>query len=106
MSISLERFEEQIQEMIDSRITNIGKAIRLIIPEYNQIICKNPPLQNTYEGWAMLLQATEQLWDEVKKDKNLHANEQMRKQAILVGATTMRFIIDLCMEEKQKNNRN
>lgn len=106
MSISLERFEEQIQEMIDSRITNIGKAIRLIIPEYNQIICKKPPLQNRYEGWALLQQAMEQLWDEVKKDKNIHSTEQMRKEAILISATAMRFIIDLCMEEKQKIDRN
>ncbi len=103
MSISLERFEEQIQEMIDSRITNIGKAIRLIIPEYNQIICKNPPLQNSYEGWAILHQAMEQLWNEVKKDKNIHSTEQMRKEAILISATAMRFMIDLCMEEKTKN---
>ena len=102
MSISLERFEEQIQEMIDSRITNIGRAIRLIIPEYNQIICKNPPLQNTYEGWALLEQGVEQLWAEMKKEKNNRSTEQMRKEAILISATAMRFIIDLCLEEKSK----
>jgi hypothetical protein len=102
MSLSLERFEEQINEMIDFRITSIGKAIRLIIPEYNQIIFKNPPLHNVHEGWAMLEQGVEQLWNEVKKDKSLRSDELMRKEAILIGATAMRFIIDLCMEENQK----
>jgi hypothetical protein len=102
LSISFERFEEQIHEMIDSRITNIGKAIRLIIPEYNQIICKSPPLQNTYEGWAMLEQGMEELWDEIKKDKKVQSPEQMRREAIFISATAMRFMIDLCLEDKQK----
>jgi hypothetical protein len=102
MSLSFERFEEQINEMIDFRITNIGKSIRMIIPEYNQIICKNPPLHNAHEGWAMLEQGVEQLWNEVKKDKNIRSDEKMRKEAILISATAMRFIIDLCIDEKQK----
>jgi hypothetical protein len=102
MGLSLEKFEEQINEMIDFRITSIGKAIRLIIPEYNQIIFKNPPLHNVYEGWAMLEQGLEQLWNEVKKDKNIRSVELMRKESILIGVTAMRFIIDLCMEENQK----
>jgi hypothetical protein len=102
MSLSLEKFEEQINDMIDFRITSIGKAIRLIIPEYNQIIFKNPPLHNAHEGWAMLQQGVDQLWSEVKKNKEMRSEELLRKEAILVSATAMRFIIDLCMEEKQK----
>lgn len=100
MSLSLEKFEEQINEMIDFRITNIGKAIRLIIPEYNQIIFDNPPLYNAHEGWAMLQQGMDQLWSEIKKDKNICSEELMRKEAIFIAATAMRFIIDLSMEEK------
>jgi hypothetical protein len=102
MSLSLERFEEQINEMIDFRITSIGKAIRMIIPEYNQIIFKNPPLHNVQEGWVMLEQGMEELWNEVKKDKNIRSGELMRKEAIFISVTAMRFIIDLCMEENQK----
>jgi hypothetical protein len=103
MSLSLEKFEEQINEMIDVRITSIGRAIRLIIPEYNQVIFKNPPLRNAHEGWAMLWQGMDQLWVEVKKDKELRSEELIRKEAILISATAMRFIIDLCLEEKTKN---
>lgn len=104
MSLSLEKFEEQINEMIDFRITSIGRAIRLIIPEYNQVIFKNPPLHNAHEGWAMLEQGMERLWYEVKKDKEIRSEELMRKEAILISVTAMRFIIDLCLEEKQKSN--
>jgi hypothetical protein len=102
MSLSLEKFEEQINEMIDLRITNIGRAIRMIIPEYNQIIFKNPPLQNAHEGWAMIEQGMDKLWNEVKKDKQLRSEEAMRKEAILISATAMRFIIDLCMDASPK----
>lgn len=99
LNLHLEKFDEQLNEIIDFRITNIGKAIRLIIPEYNQAILKNPPFSSAHEGWAILQQAVDELWDETKRNKAERSPEGMRKEAIIVVATAMRFLIDLCIEE-------
>lgn len=101
MSVNLEKYDEQLNEMIDYRITNIGKTIRQIIPDYNQAILKNPPFNSPHEGWAVLKQGVDQLWEEVKKNKNSRSIESMRKEATFIGATVMRFLIELCNEENQ-----
>lgn len=84
----------------DFRVTNIGKSIKTIIAEYNHTIVKHAPFHSTYEGWALIKQKVDVLWEEIKKEEAGGSKEVMIKEAAQIGAMAMRFIIDLGIEDK------
>ena len=84
----------------DFRVTNLGKSIKTIITEYNRSIMKNAPFHSTYEGWALIKQKVDNLWEEIKKEEATGSREAMMKEAAQIGAMAMRFIIDLGIDEK------
>lgn len=61
--------------------------------------CKSfRPMNNAHEGYAVILEELDELWDEVRsKRQNKSA---MRREAIQVAAMAMRFIINVCDGEK------
>ncbi len=49
---------------------------------------------NPHEGYAVILEELDELWDEIKdKDSRI---QHMKKEAIQVAAMAIRFIHDLC----------
>ncbi len=79
----------------DFRITNIGKTIKAIIAEYNYSIVKNEPLNSPHEGWALIKQKVDGLWEEIKKNNTDNSKEAIMKEAAQIGAMAMRFMVDL-----------
>jgi hypothetical protein len=57
------------------------------------------PFNSAHEGYAVMLEEMDELWDEVK-DKN-GTSESMRGEAIQIAAMAMRFVIDICDGEKE-----
>lgn len=51
---------------------------------------------SAHEGFAVLKEEVDELWDEVKNRKASKA--RMRKEAIQVAAMALRFIEDVCDE--------
>ncbi|MBC9913142.1 hypothetical protein [Chitinophaga varians] len=51
------------------------------------------PFHSPHEGFAVLKEEVDELWDEVKKDSD---RETMKKEAIQVAAMAIRFIRELC----------
>ena len=64
-----------------------------IIQEYNRAIKKFGSFASTHEGYAVILEELDELWDEIKKNSN---KKDMRKEAIQVAAMGFRFIVDCC----------
>lgn len=61
---------------------------------------KFPGKQNSpHEGWAVIQEELDELWDDVKSDA---PRDQMRKEAIQVAAMAVRFIEDLCTPQARK----
>jgi hypothetical protein len=55
------------------------------------------PFKNAHEGYAVLLEEVDELWDAVKLNQhNLSRDEQLRKEAIQVAAMAIRFVHDVC----------
>ena len=61
-------------------------------------------MKSSHEGYAVILEEVDELWDEVKKNPKKHPEclANMRKEAIQVAAMAMRFVIDVCDREKEK----
>ncbi len=57
---------------------------------------------STHEGYAVILEELDELWECIKR-KGCNAQE-MRKEAIQVGAMAIRFLFDLTFPEADKND--
>lgn len=56
---------------------------------------KFPAMRSAHEGYAILLEEVDELWEEVRK-KQPQDKQAMRKEAIQVAAMALRFAEDIC----------
>ena len=75
------------------KFRDIGEAA---IYEALEASSKFPPFNSSHEGFAVILEEIDELWDEVKKKNDLRSHEDMRKEALQVAAMAIRFINDIC----------
>ena len=67
-----------------------------MLDELGRAMSKFGPMASAHEGYAILLEELDELWDEIKlKDRD---KARMRAEAIQVGAMAIRFIKDLELE--------
>lgn len=52
-----------------------------------------PPFNSAHEGYGVLKEEVDELWDEIKKKKP--DTENLRKEAIQVAAMAVRFVLDV-----------
>jgi len=64
--------------------------------EYLQASKKYPKFNSTHEGYAVIKEEVDELWDLVKANKGLKGNSELKKEAIQIAAMAIRFIEDLC----------
>ena len=55
-----------------------------------------PPFHSEHEGYAVLLEEVDELWDEVKGHVGQERRTAMRREAIQVAAMALRFLLDVC----------
>lgn len=58
-----------------------------------------PPFNSAHEGYAVLLEELDELWQHVKTNQKKRDIAAMRKEAIQVAAMALRFARDVCNEE-------
>jgi hypothetical protein len=56
---------------------------------------KFPAFHSAHEGYAVLMEELDELWDEIRANGS---RERMRAEAIQVAAMAFRFISDVCEE--------
>jgi hypothetical protein len=64
-----------------------------VIDEVKRAVGKHPLFNSAHEGYAVLLEEVDELWDEVKKRD--HDPVAMRTEATHVAAMALRFIAEL-----------
>ena len=57
---------------------------------------KNAPMHGAHEGYAVLLEEFDELWDHVKMKPSKRNISDMRKEAIQIGAMALAFVIEVC----------
>ena len=59
----------------------------------------HPPINSLHEGYAVILEELDELWQHVKnRVRSPELMRAMRKEAIQVGAMALRFLVDVCGE--------
>ena len=70
------------------------QALDLISNEYDFASSKFPEFASNHEGYAIILEELDELWDELKSKGA--TREDITGEAKQVGAMALRFLIDLC----------
>ncbi len=79
-------------------MSNMELVLRQVAIELGEATAHNGPFNNAHEGYAVLLEEVDELWDVVKLNprKNPQRNAEARKEAIQVAAMAIRFVMDVC----------
>ncbi len=83
-----------VQMATDRRLTTLLIEIGGQLAKAEQ---KHAPMHGPHEGYAVILEELDELWDEIKRQQIDQA--AMRKEALHVAAMALRFVKDLCDRE-------
>lgn len=59
-----------------------------------------PPMNSAHEGYGVILEELDELWEHVKTKQKNRDLAAMRKEAIQVAAMAIRFATEVCDEER------
>ncbi len=73
---------------------NPSTAIELILEEYHSAVRRYPKFHSPHEGYAILLEELDELWEEVRRSPSRYDPVAVRAEAIQVAAMALRFLTD------------
>lgn len=71
------------------------EAIAQVTFELNKAIETYPRFNSAHEGYAVLLEEVDELWDEVRVKQGSRDIVAMRAEAVQVAAMALRFLVDV-----------
>ena len=69
------------------------EAQELIIEEYIKAKTRFPEMCSPHDGYAVILEELDELWDAIKEDQY---STNLKEEAKQVGAMALRFLVDCC----------
>lgn len=85
---------QKFVEADDDEIT----VLTLILTELRKARSKHEDMNSAHEGYAVILEELDELWEEIKKQERSHI--KIAEEAIQVAAMGCRFLIDICRNGK------
>jgi hypothetical protein len=76
----------------------VDNALSAVELECASATSRYAPFNSAHEGYAVLLEEVDELWDEVKKSPKKRDMAKMREEAIQVAAMALRFLVDVFPE--------
>ena len=67
--------------------------------EYESATAKFRPFNSAHEGYAVIKEEIDELWDAIKGNM---LNSAQRAEAIQVAAMAIRFVFDICTKETKQ----
>ena len=68
------------------------EIIDAILEEYDQAEARFGAYNSAHEGYAVLKEEVDELWDEIKLKEHLRLPYKLQREAIQVAAVAMRFL--------------
>jgi hypothetical protein len=82
--------------LIGNKLSRQGQlAVVEVLEELERASAMFPPFHSSHEGYAVMLEEVEELWDEIKKKSSVRSQVKMRAEAKQVAAMAIRFMMDL-----------
>ena len=74
----------------------VNEALQAIKSEFERSNKLYKSFNSNHEAYAVILEELDEVWDEIKKSKEVTGNEAMKKELIQVGAMVVKFLDNLC----------
>lgn len=87
-------------ESVHRYVHERDRAVSAAMAEVDRASAKFAPFNSAHEGYAVLLEEVDELWEIVKLRQDARDLQAMRKEAVQVAAMALRFVIDICNEER------
>jgi hypothetical protein len=71
------------------------KAINAVINELNVATQLHGPFHSAHEGYAVIKEELDELWDEIKLKRSERNPVNLREEAVQVAAMAIRFLVDI-----------
>ena len=71
-------------------------AVAISVAEYNEAVDNYPKFNSPHEGFAILKEEIDELWQEVKTNGSFNNHVRMTEEAKQVAAMALRFMTDCC----------
>ena len=71
-------------------------AMFIVKQELEKAVAEHGPMVSDHDGYAVILEELDELWDEVKKRPALRSQESMELEAMQVATMAIRFLMDRC----------
>ncbi len=78
----------------------VADTIQGMTDEFRSAVSKWPAFNSAHEGFAVLAEEVDELWDHVKTNQKKRDLPAMRKEALQVAAMALRFALEVCDEER------
>jgi len=73
----------------------LQKLLALVEAEFRRASSKNEAFHSCHEGYSILAEEVDELWDEVKKKTKMRSTKLMRSECKQIAAMAVRFMHDL-----------
>jgi NTP pyrophosphatase (non-canonical NTP hydrolase) len=87
MSTILDRVK--LEDAIDLALADVKN-------ELMSAMLRHGSMKSPHEGWAVIMEECEELWDEIKK-KHGGRDEAAAKEAVQVAAMAVRYLLDVAL---------
>lgn len=74
-------------------------ALNQVLDELKRACESFPPFASAHEGFAILKEEVDELWDEVKKNPKTRDPQKLLVEAKQVATMAMRFMLDVCGDQ-------
>lgn len=88
--------EQDSHSLSELEISKIKSILSLVEVELYKAIISYKPFNSPHEGYAVMLEEVDELWEEVKKKPSKVSVKKMQKEALQIAAMAVRFVYDSC----------
>lgn len=81
---------------------SISDILQAVDDEVIQAMDSYPAFHSAHEGYSVLAEEVDELWDLVKLKQSKRDAETMQKEAIQVAAMAVRFALEICSQQQAK----
>ena len=72
----------------------LDRTIEDVVAELHRAQKRFPPFHSAHEGYAVILEEEQELWDEIRLKSG--TPEGRRTEAVQLAAMALRFLLDVC----------
>lgn len=87
-----EELKQVVQDFEPEVSDDFDELVKLMKIEYTKAVDKFGPFQSNHEGYAIIKEEVDELWDGIKKNDNKLA---LKEEALQIAAMAIRFCVDL-----------